>query len=53
MKNIPENSHLQFDMVISMANAKTFFGDDFLKNRMNTVTALYLLTNSDNKTMKG
>jgi putative ABC transport system permease protein len=46
MKNIPENSHLQFDMVISMSSAKTFFGDDFLINRMNTVTALYLLTNS-------
>jgi putative ABC transport system permease protein len=47
MKNSPENSHLQFDMIISMSTAKTFFGDDFLKNRMNTVTFTYLLTYTD------
>jgi putative ABC transport system permease protein len=45
MKNIPENSHLQFDMVVSMSAAKTFFWGDFLENRMNTVVFVYLLTN--------
>jgi len=45
MKNIPGNTHLQFDMIIPMSTAKTFFGNDFLENRMNTVTNLYLLTN--------
>ena len=45
MKNIPENSHLQFDMVVPMSAAKTFFWDDFLENRMNTVVFVYLLTN--------
>jgi putative ABC transport system permease protein len=47
MKDIPNNTHLQFNMVTSMSSAKTFFGDDFLKNRMNTVTFIYLLTNSN------
>ena len=47
MHNIPEITHLQFDMVVSMSTAKTFFGDDFLKNKMNTVASLYLLTNSN------
>ena len=45
MKNIPGNTHLQFDMVIPMSSAKTFFGDDFLQNTMNTVVFTYLLTN--------
>ena len=45
MKNIPENSHLQFDVVVPMSAAKTFFWDDFLENRMNTFVFLYLLTN--------
>jgi putative ABC transport system permease protein len=45
MKNIPGNTHLQFDMMIPMSAAKTFFGSDFLFNPMNTVTNLYLLTN--------
>lgn len=45
MKNIPGNTHLQFDMMIPMSAAKTFFGNDFLINPMNTVTNLYLLTN--------
>jgi putative ABC transport system permease protein len=45
MKNIPGNTHLQFDMVIPMSSAKTFLGDDFLQNRMNTVVSTYLLTN--------
>src|SRR5450759_2212888 len=34
-------------MVVSMSGAKTFFGNDFLVNRMNTVAATYLLTNPD------
>lgn len=45
MKNIPGNTHLQFDMMIPMSAAKTFYGNDFLFNPMNTVTNLYLLTN--------
>jgi len=45
MKNIPENSHLQFDVVVPMSAAKTFFWDDFLENRMNTFVFLYLLIN--------
>lgn len=45
MKNIPGNTHLQFDMVIPISSAKTFIGDDFLQNRMNTVVFTYLLTN--------
>jgi putative ABC transport system permease protein len=45
MKNIPENTHLRFDMVIPMSAAKTFLWDDFLVNRMNTVVFTYLLTN--------
>jgi putative ABC transport system permease protein len=45
MKNIPGNTHLKFDMVVSMLSAKTILGDDFLKNLMNTVVFTYLLTN--------
>jgi len=45
MKNIPGNTHLQFDMMIPMSAARTFYGNDFLFNPMNTVTNLYLLTN--------
>jgi len=45
IKDIPGNTHLKFDMVVSMLSAKSIFGDDFLINRMNTVTALYLLIN--------
>lgn len=45
MKDIPGNSHLQFDMMIPMSAAKTFYGMDFLFNPMNTVTNLYLLAN--------
>jgi putative ABC transport system permease protein len=47
MKDIPDNTHLQFNMVTSMPSAKTFFGDDFLRNRMNTVAFTYILTNSN------
>jgi putative ABC transport system permease protein len=46
MKDIPGNTHLQFDMMIPMSAAKTFYGNDFLLNPMNTVTSLYLLTNN-------
>lgn len=45
MKNIPGNTHLQFDAMIPMSAAKKFYGNDFLFNPMNTVTNLYLLTN--------
>jgi putative ABC transport system permease protein len=45
MKNIPGNTHFRFDMIVSMSSAKSFFGDDFLENRMNTVVFTYLLTN--------
>lgn len=47
MKNIPNNTHLKFDMVVSMLSAKTIFGNDFLTNRMNTVVSIYMLTNPD------
>lgn len=47
MKDIPGNSHLQFDMVIPMSGAKLFFADDFLKNPVNTVMSLYLLMNPE------
>jgi putative ABC transport system permease protein len=46
MKDLPNNTHLQFNMVASMSSAKAFFGDDFLENKMNTVTFLYLLANT-------
>ena len=45
MRNIPANSHLSFDMIVPMSASKTFFWDDFLENRMNTVVFTYLLTN--------
>jgi putative ABC transport system permease protein len=45
MKNIPGNTHLQFDMMIPMSAARIFYGNDFMFNPMNTVTYLYLLTN--------
>ena len=45
MRNIPANTHLQFDMAASMSSARTFLWDDFLENRMNTVVSIYLLTN--------
>jgi putative ABC transport system permease protein len=47
MKNIPHNSHLHFDIVISMSSAKTLLWSDFLENPMNTVVSTYLLTNSN------
>ena len=34
--NIPNNSHLKFDFVFSLACAPTVFSKDFLENRMNT-----------------
>jgi putative ABC transport system permease protein len=45
MKNIPGCTHLPFDIVVSMSSAKTFFGSDFLENKMNTVVFTYLLVN--------
>jgi putative ABC transport system permease protein len=47
LKDIPENTHLQFDMLISGSMAEKLFGNDFFENRMNTVTFTYLLTNND------
>jgi putative ABC transport system permease protein len=44
MQDIPSNSHLRFDMVTGMSNAKTLLWSDFLENRMNTVVFTYLLT---------
>ena len=44
IKDIPENTHLRFDMVASIATAKTLFANDFLENQMNTVVFTYLLT---------
>jgi len=43
MEDIPSNSHLKFDMMIPMSSAKSFFGNDFFENRMNTVVATYIL----------
>jgi putative ABC transport system permease protein len=43
MEDIPSNSHLKFDMIVPMSSARSFFGNDFLENRMNTVVATYIL----------
>ncbi len=43
MKDIPQNSHLRFDLVVSMSTAKNIYGNDFLVNPMNTVVFTYLL----------
>jgi len=43
MEDVPANSHLKFDMMIPMSSARSFFGDDYLENRMNTVVATYIL----------
>jgi putative ABC transport system permease protein len=53
LKDIPGNSHLQFDMILPMSSAKTFMGSDFLINPMNTSVYIYLLINknSDIKTL--
>ncbi|MBK7628693.1 MAG: ABC transporter permease [Bacteroidales bacterium] len=45
MKDIPGNTHLQFDMMVSMPTATTLFRKDFLEDRMSTVTNLYLMAN--------
>ena len=45
MKDIPGNTHLQFDMMIPMSAATTLFRKDYLEDRMSTVTNLYLMTN--------
>jgi putative ABC transport system permease protein len=44
MKDIPRNTHLPCEMIVSMATAKAFFGNDFLTNQMNTTIFTYLLT---------
>jgi putative ABC transport system permease protein len=44
MKDIPLNSHLQFNMIIGMSSANALFWDDFLENKLNTTVATYLLT---------
>ncbi len=49
MKDIPGNTHLQFDMMISMSTANTLFRKDYLEDHMSTVTNLYLLTNQSVK----
>jgi putative ABC transport system permease protein len=49
MKDIPGNTHLQFDMMVSMSTAKTLFRKDYLEDHMSTVTNLYLLTNQSVK----
>jgi putative ABC transport system permease protein len=45
MKDIPGNTHLQFDMMLPMTAAKTLFRKDYMEDRMSTVTNLYLMTN--------
>jgi putative ABC transport system permease protein len=47
MKNIPGNTHLHFDMIVSMSSAKSLLWSDFLENPMNTVVSTYLLTNQN------
>jgi putative ABC transport system permease protein len=49
MKDIPGNTHLQFDMMVSMSTAKSLFREDFLEDHMSTVTNLYLMTNQSVK----
>ncbi|WP_073003370.1 ABC transporter permease [Mariniphaga anaerophila] len=43
MKDIPGNTHLPCEMIVSMATAKAFFGEYFLTNQMNTTVFTYLL----------
>lgn len=43
MEDVPSISHFRFDMMIPMSSAKSFFGNDFFENRMNTVVATYIL----------
>jgi putative ABC transport system permease protein len=47
VKDIPGNSHLQYDMILPMSAAKTFLGSDFLINPMNTSAYIYLLINKN------
>jgi putative ABC transport system permease protein len=46
MKDIPANSHLSCDMIVSMSSSKAFFGNDFLTNQMNTTVFTYLLAHT-------
>jgi putative ABC transport system permease protein len=55
MEDIPSNSHLKFDMMVPMSSARSFYGNDFFENRMNTVVATYILVRpgTDNKKLSG
>jgi putative ABC transport system permease protein len=44
MKDVPGNSHLPCEMIVSMPTSKAFFGDNFLTNNMNTSVFTYFLT---------
>lgn len=44
MKDVPENTHLPCEMIVSMPTSSAFFGDNFLTNKMNTSVFTYLLT---------
>jgi putative ABC transport system permease protein len=54
LKNIPYNSHIHFNVVISMLTAPSIVGSDFLQNPMNTSVYTYLLLrkNTDSKTLE-
>jgi putative ABC transport system permease protein len=43
MEDVPSNSHLKFDMMVTMSSARSLFGNDFFENRMNTVVSTYIL----------
>ena len=43
LKDIPANSHLHFDFLVSMASASKIYGNDFLTNPLNTSVYTYLL----------
>ena len=43
MKDVPGNSHLPCEMIVSMSTSNAFFGNDFLTNQMNTSVFTYLL----------
>lgn len=45
IRDIPETSHLIFDMMIPLSEGNKLFGPDFADNRMNTVAFTYLLAN--------
>jgi putative ABC transport system permease protein len=47
-KNIPDNSHINFDFVFSLKSADKVFYKDFFESRMNTVVYNYFLLNKNN-----